>query len=67
MASRWANFLNDIVVDPIRRVAFITNPNQTSLVVFDEEAGDSWAFSHESMANSIESTILPFGSPDLNP
>ena len=53
VVSQTSNFLNDIVVDPRRRVAYISNVGESSLVVFNSATSRAWKLTHSSMRATL--------------
>ena len=48
VASPTKNFLNDVVVDPQRRLAYIADPGGVALLVYDDRQKSAWRFTHPS-------------------
>lgn len=49
VSHRGGSFLNDVVVDPDDRVAYISDSKAGRIVVFDAKTGAAWTIEHSSM------------------
>jgi sugar lactone lactonase YvrE len=58
VVSPGKNFLNDIVIDPELQRAYISNPGESSVVVFDKISRVSWKVMHPSMSFEPNATEI---------